>query len=98
MSGTDEGEKQLIDAGFLDQTHVGAEVSYGPGMMFTGILEQVRQMDEPWLVRYGDSNELREMPSPPRVYIRTADGRASTLAADEIVAVQILVQQEKGEA
>lgn len=76
----------------LSAAHEGAEVSYGPGMMFSGVLAEVQVLAGPWF--RNSTRGIIEWAAPPRVFLRTADGRCASLALDEEVLVREIVQNE----
>jgi hypothetical protein len=74
----------------LGTEHVGCAVSYGPALMFSGVVAEIQHLTSPWLKRVRESKgrEVVSYPSPPRVLIRTTDGRAVTLSHNCPVYVQ----------
>lgn len=70
---------------------IGREVSYGPGMMFTGILADVRLVADQW---WG-GRVLQKMDTPLRVHIETTDGRAATVPHQSMVCLTAVLGGEK---
>ena len=75
-------------AALLTQNHIGHRITYGP---FTGILDHVQHLTEEWL----GWHDARPIPTPPRVFVRTVDGRCCTFAYDHEVRLEAIRSEEE---
>jgi hypothetical protein len=76
----------------LSAADAGSEVSYGPGMMFSGVLAEVQVLAGPWF--RNSTRGIIEWTAPHRVFLRTADGRCASLALTEEVTLRVIVENE----
>lgn len=80
-----------VQARELDDSHVGAELSYGPSMMFSGTIVEIIHSTNVFM---GGRDEIRPMKTPSRVYVTTTDHRAVTLNHDARINVRSLGTNE----
>lgn len=75
-----------VKAHELDDSHIGAKLSYGPGMMFSGIIDRLEHSTNVWL----GGKPAREMETPKRVFVQFTHGGATTLSHSAEIQVRSL--------
>ena len=73
-----------MTAAKLHPSHIGKRIHYGPRMTFTGIIADLRHMEEDWF----QGKTYEPYTSPPRVFVTTQDGRSATLSHDSPILIE----------